>query len=49
MLNFIVLDVIWSDPEELPNGGWSVSPRGAGFLFGSKVAAEVNAFLFIPK
>eukprot|EP00003_Mantamonas_plastica_P012665 TRINITY_DN2262_c0_g1_i2.p1 TRINITY_DN2262_c0_g1~~TRINITY_DN2262_c0_g1_i2.p1 ORF type:complete len:129 (-),score=35.87 TRINITY_DN2262_c0_g1_i2:51-437(-) len=30
--------VLWSDPEEID--GWSISPRGAGWLFGSKVTSE---------
>ena len=34
-------DLVWSDPEEIET--WSVSPRGAGWLFGSLVAAEFNA------
>ncbi|EGV60676.1 phosphoprotein phosphatase PP4 catalytic subunit [Yamadazyma tenuis] len=25
-------DLLWSDPEDVPS--WSISPRGAGFLFG---------------
>ncbi|VDN60254.1 unnamed protein product [Dracunculus medinensis] len=29
-------DLLWSDPEE--SVGWGVSPRGAGYLFGSDVA-----------
>uniref|UniRef100_A0A1I8EY73 Serine/threonine-protein phosphatase n=4 Tax=Wuchereria bancrofti TaxID=6293 RepID=A0A1I8EY73_WUCBA len=32
-------DLLWSDPEE--SVGWGVSPRGAGYLFGSDV---VKAF-----
>lgn len=32
-------DLVWSDPEEVDT--WAVSPRGAGWLFGDKVAAEV--------
>jgi len=35
---------MWSDPEEIEN--WQVSPRGAGWLFGSKVT---NEFLFVNK
>ncbi|KAI4156331.1 MAG: hypothetical protein LQ340_000356 [Diploschistes diacapsis] len=33
-------DLVWSDPEEV--GTWAVSPRGAGWLFGDKVATEFN-------
>lgn len=28
-------DLMWSDPEEL--NGWSMSPRGAGYLFGGDI------------
>ncbi|CRG86563.1 protein phosphatase [Talaromyces islandicus] len=31
-------DLVWSDPEEIET--WAVSPRGAGWLFGDKVAEE---------
>lgn len=31
-------DLVWSDPEEI--AGWAVSPRGAGYLFGSSVTQE---------
>lgn len=33
-------DLVWSDPEDIDT--WSVSPRGAGWLFGHKVATEFN-------
>ena len=33
--------MMWSDPEDIET--WSVSPRGAGWLFGRKVTAEFNA------
>ena len=33
-------DLMWSDPEDLET--WAISPRGAGWLFGSKVVAEFN-------
>jgi diadenosine tetraphosphatase ApaH/serine/threonine PP2A family protein phosphatase len=36
-------DLMWSDPEDI--GGWAVSPRGAGFLFGSKVTSEVRSYI----
>lgn len=31
-------DLLWSDPDD--SEGWSLSPRGAGFLFGANVARE---------
>jgi len=31
-------DLMWSDPEEIDT--WQVSPRGAGWLFGSRATAE---------
>ena len=34
------LDLVWSDPEEI--AGWAISPRGAGYLFGSSVTQEVR-------
>lgn len=33
-------DLMWSDPEDIE--GWSISPRGAGWLFGSRVVSEFN-------
>merc|ERR1712018_539861 len=33
-------DLLWSDPEDTQ--GWGVSPRGAGYLFGSDVVAAPN-------
>ncbi|KAL2024072.1 hypothetical protein VTK56DRAFT_9852 [Thermocarpiscus australiensis] len=33
-------DLVWSDPEDIDT--WAVSPRGAGWLFGYKVATEFN-------
>jgi diadenosine tetraphosphatase ApaH/serine/threonine PP2A family protein phosphatase len=32
-------DLMWSDPEDIET--WQVSPRGAGWLFGSRVTLEV--------
>uniref|UniRef100_A0A1B6DZA0 Serine/threonine-protein phosphatase n=1 Tax=Clastoptera arizonana TaxID=38151 RepID=A0A1B6DZA0_9HEMI len=34
-------DLVWSDPEDVES--WSVSPRGAGWLFGAKVTHEFMA------
>ncbi|CAM9785747.1 unnamed protein product [Discosporangium mesarthrocarpum] len=34
-------DMMWSDPEDIKEA-WMISPRGAGYLFGSKVADEFN-------
>ena len=34
-------DLVWSDPEDM-NVPWQVSPRGAGYLFGSRVTDEFN-------
>jgi len=31
-------DLVWSDPEDIEK--WSISPRGAGWLFGSQVTEE---------
>ena len=31
-------DLVWSDPEEVD--AWAVSPRGAGWLFGSNVTND---------
>ncbi|KAH8914854.1 Metallo-dependent phosphatase [Atractiella rhizophila] len=33
-------DLMWSDPDDIDS--WSVSPRGAGWLFGAKVTHEFN-------
>eukprot|EP00941_MAST-03F_sp_MAST-3F-sp1_P001322 g1322.t1 len=33
-------DLMWSDPDDID--GWLVSPRGAGFLFGSRVTSSFN-------
>jgi len=33
-------DLVWSDPDEIDT--WKVSPRGAGWLFGHRVATEWN-------
>jgi len=36
-------DLMWSDPEDLPlDQSWSVSQRGAGYLFGAKVTTQFN-------
>jgi len=33
-------DLLWSDPDDTI--GWALSPRGAGWLFGSDVAKQFN-------
>lgn len=33
---------MWSDPDDVEGGAWSVSPRGAGWLFGAAVVSEFN-------
>ena len=33
-------DIMWSDPEDIDSWAWN--PRGAGWLFGSKVTDEFN-------
>lgn len=33
-------DLMWSDPEDIET--WQVSPRGAGWIFGSKSTLEVR-------
>jgi len=43
-------DLMWSDPEEIE--AWQVSPRGAGWLFGTKVTNEfvnVNRLTMIAR
>jgi len=34
-------DLLWSDPEDIA-GGWGISPRGAGYIFGSDIAQRFN-------
>jgi len=34
-------DLMWSDPEEIET--WQISPRGAGWLFGTKVTSEFSS------
>lgn len=36
-------DLLWSDPEALEKGGWGLSPRGAGYLFGKDVVERVRS------
>lgn len=33
-------DLMWSDPDD--SSGWSVSPRGAGYLFGGDIVEKFN-------
>jgi len=36
-------DLLWSDPEDMDGGGgWGLSPRGAGYLFGQNVVRQFN-------
>lgn len=39
-------DLVWSDPEDVDT--WAISPRGAGWLFGSKVTNEVCCGVYKP-
>lgn len=41
--SLILLDLMWSDPDDIEN--WAVSPRGAGWLFGGNVTREVSVYL----
>ncbi len=34
-------DLMWSDPEDIETA-WTISQRGAGWLFGAKVTAQFN-------
>jgi len=34
-------DLLWSDPEDI-QGGWGISPRGAGYIFGEEVVSQFN-------
>lgn len=36
----LILDLLWSDPDNVES--WSLSPRGAGYLFGKKQVNEFN-------
>ena len=40
-LTMVCADLVWSDPEDVDT--WAMSPRGAGWLFGAKVTAEVRS------
>lgn len=33
-------DIMWSDPDEID--GWSLSPRGAGYVFGADIVQQFN-------
>mmetsp|Transcript_4148 Transcript_4148/g.4814 ORF Transcript_4148/g.4814 Transcript_4148/m.4814 type:complete len:321 (+) Transcript_4148:159-1121(+) len=35
-------DLLWSDPEDI-TGGWGISPRGAGYIFGADIVSQFNA------
>jgi serine/threonine-protein phosphatase 4 catalytic subunit len=34
-------DLLWSDPEDI-TGGWGLSPRGAGYIFGADIVSRFN-------
>jgi len=34
-------DLLWSDPEDIA-GGWGISPRGAGYIFGADIVQQYN-------
>jgi serine/threonine-protein phosphatase 2A catalytic subunit len=34
-------DLLWSDPDD--RTGWGISPRGAGFTFGSDISSQFNS------
>lgn len=38
-------DLLWSDPDDAT--GWGVSPRGAGYLFGSDVSKVIRHYLCV--
>ena len=43
-------DLVWSDPDE--RCGWGISPRGAGYTFGSDISEQflqTNNFQFIVR
>lgn len=47
----LMCDLLWSDPEDI-DGGWAMSPRGAGYLFGSSVVesfVHLNAVTFLAR
>jgi serine/threonine-protein phosphatase 4 catalytic subunit len=33
-------DLMWSDPDDISS--WSMSPRGAGYLFGGDIVEQFN-------
>ena len=45
ILIIILVDLMWSDPEDID--GIQLSPRGAGYLFGSTPVHNVFYFLII--
>jgi serine/threonine-protein phosphatase 2A catalytic subunit len=36
-----ICDLLWSDPDE-DKPGWGISPRGAGYIFGSDISEQYN-------
>ena len=38
----ILCDTLWSDPHDNPNGGWNISPRGCGYIWGKDISKQFN-------
>jgi len=38
----ILCDVLWSDPHDNSNGGWNISPRGCGYIWGNDISQKFN-------
>ena len=38
----ILCDTLWSDPHDDPNGGWNISPRGCGYIWGHDISKQFN-------
>ena len=47
----LMCDLLWSDPGDI-EGGWGISPRGAGWLFGKEVVdcfVKLNGVSFLAR